>query len=108
MYIMDDAVDEEDGASAAAAVPVPPCCVLLQEGAGVKLDIIDRGTQVGIVSIRPDDVLLQTRSSAANEKCNLEVLDFLAKALAVRRSSLSVRLRFARVSPVMSVRTITV
>jgi hypothetical protein len=86
---MDDAVDEALDAIE-AAVPIPPCCVLLEEGAGVKLDLIDRGAEVGIVSIRPDDVLLQTRSSVANEKCNSEVLDFLAKALAVRRSTLSV------------------
>jgi hypothetical protein len=89
VYVMDDAVDEALDAIE-AAVPIPPCCVLLEEGAGAKLDLIDRGAEVGIVSIRPDDVLLQTRSSVANEKCNSEVLDFLAKALAVRRSTLSV------------------
>lgn len=97
MYVMDDAVDETPPAdSESAAVPVPPCCVLLDGGAGVRLEIADRGTAAGIVSIRPDDVLLQTRSSVANEKCNEEVLEWLSRALALRRSTLSVRCRAGR------------
>ena len=91
MYVMDDAVDETPPVEGElAVVPVPPCCVLLGGGAGVRLEIADRGTAAGIVSIRPDDVLLQTRSSVANEKCNEEILEWLARALALRRSTLSV------------------
>ena len=77
--------------AANAPAPAPPCVVLLSEGAGVKIDVTDRGESVGIIAIRPDDVLVQTVSSVANEKCNAELLEFFAKALAIRRSTLSVR-----------------
>jgi hypothetical protein len=61
------------------------------QGSGVKFSVDDRGSKAGFIKIRADDVLVQTTSSVANQKCNLELLDFLAHALALRRSSLSVR-----------------
>jgi hypothetical protein len=95
---MDDAVEEVDNGSAAVA-PVPPCIVLLEGGAGVRVVVDDRGAEVGLVSLRTDDVLVQTVSSVAQDKCNTELLDFLAKALAVRRSTLTVRPSLLDVGP---------
>ena len=106
VFVMDDAVepapavivptgaaaDDPDAAAAAAApAPAPPCVVLLDDGAGVHVDVVDRGDSTGIIAVRPQEVRVQAMASVANEKCNAELLEFLAKALALRRSTLSVR-----------------
>lgn len=97
VYVMDDAVVEAPDATAAdAPMPAPPCVVLLDTGAGVRVDIDDRAAEAAIIAIRADDVLVATAASVANEKCNAELLDFFARALAVRRSTLSVRLQSRR------------
>lgn len=88
LYVMDDAVEE--GEEEARRPPVPPCVVLLAEGAGARFTIDDRGAQTGFIKVRADDVLAQTVSSVANETCNGELLDFLAKAMLLRRGTLSV------------------
>lgn len=85
---MDDAVEE--GEDDARMPPVPPCVVLLHDGAGVRFSVDDRGAAAGFVKVRTEDVLVQTVSSVANDKCNAELLDFLAKAMLLRRASLSV------------------
>lgn len=84
-------MDAAGGVAAAAPAPVPPCIVLLPGGAGVILDLTDRASATGLVKIRPDVVLAASSASVANPKCNDELLDFLARALAVRRSTLAVR-----------------
>lgn len=88
LFVMDDAVEE--GEEDSRTPPVPPCIVLLADGAGARFSIDDRGAQTGFIKVRPDDVLAQTVSSAANDSCNGELLDFLAKAMLLRRSTLSV------------------
>lgn len=65
---------------------------LYVQGSGVKFTVDDRGNKAGFIKVRIDDVMVQMTSSAANEKCNAELLDFLAQALALRRSNLAVRL----------------
>eukprot|EP00892_Ulva_mutabilis_P009543 jgi/Ulvmu1/6961/UM033_0018.1 len=88
LFVMDDAVEE--GEEEKKLPPVPPCVVLLPDGAGVRFSVDDRGSEAGFIKIRTDDVLVQTISSVANDKCNEELLDFLAKAMLLRRSTLAV------------------
>jgi hypothetical protein len=69
------------------------CCfmVFYLQGSGVKFTVDDRGNKAGFIKIRTEDVMVQMTSSVANEKCNAELLDFLAQSLALRRSNLAVR-----------------
>ena len=62
------------------------------QGAGVKFAVDDRGNKAGFIKVRTDDVMVQMTSSVANDKCNTELLDFLAQSLALRRSNLAVRI----------------
>jgi hypothetical protein len=64
--------------------------VLHTQGSGVKFTVDDRGSKAGFIKIRTEDVMVQMTSSVANERCNTELLDFLAHSLALRRSNLAV------------------
>lgn len=93
LFVFDDAVecvDSGSGGAASAAAPVPPCVLALPGGAGLVIDAEDKGERPGIVKVRPDVVRVQLTTSLANDKCNVELLDFLSRALATRRSALSV------------------
>ena len=90
MFILDDSVELRD-ARAQGQAPVPPCIVQLSGGAGIVIEVEDKCDRIGIINIKPEVVRVQITTSVANVKCNEELTDFLATALAVRLSALSVR-----------------